>query len=486
MENFEKKVENYINQYKMLDGVSHVVVGVSGGADSVCLLTLLYQLSEKYNIHIYALHVNHMIRGAEADADENYVAKLCDKMNIGLKVVRKDVCAIAKKEKLTVEEAGRNVRYHAFSEFCQELSETAACKKAVIAVAHNENDAAETVILNMLRGSGADGIKGIPPMRGNIIRPLLCVKRQEIEAYLAKNDMYYCMDSTNNDTEYTRNKIRHDILPAMEKINDRAIEHITKLAARIGEYTEYTDSQVELFIKQHVSCFSDESDTGRWIVSMDVLRAENPLIEGLVIKELIAKVCGGSKDIGSSHVDEVRKLYNTKSGAMIMLPHGAVVRHQYGKLEFAMQKASEETTAVGENELNDKVVWQQQIDMDKDGVYMLDNGRGQLSIRIYDRPEILDLSKKEYTKLLDYDKIRNNILLRNYSENDYMTIGADGSKKKMNRLFGSCKIPVSQRKNVILVADGSEIVWAIGIRIGERYKIAEDTKRIMEMEYRKL
>lgn len=480
MENFERKVEAYINKYKMLEGVSHVVVGISGGADSVCLLTLLSKLAGKYNIRIYAVHVNHMIRGAEADSDEAYVEKLCNEMNVRLKIVRKDVCALAKSEKNTVEEAGRNVRYEAFTELCRKLSEADDYKKAVIAVAHNENDVAETVIFNMLRGSGADGIKGISPVRGNIIRPLLCVRRQEIEAYLAEIGMAYCTDSTNNSTEYARNKIRHEMIPAMEEINDRAIEHIMKLAGRVREYTEYTDSQVECFIKQYVTYCSNGTGERLWRVPMDKLSAENSLIEGLVLKRLIAEACGGSKDIGSSHVEEVKKLYSSKSGAIIMLPHGAVARNNYGKLEFVMQGASKECDADGE------AAWQQQIDMDRDGVYTLDGGRGQLSVRIYDRPEILDLSKKEYTKLFDYDKIRNHILLRNYSKNDYMVIGADGSKKKLNRLFSSCKIPAGQRTNILLVADGSEIMWAIGIRIGERYKVEKNTKKIIEMEYREL
>lgn len=486
MENFEKKIEAYINKYKMLAGVSHVVVGVSGGADSVCLLTLLSKLAEKYHISIYAVHVNHMIRGAEADSDEAFVEKLCNEMNVRLKVVRKDVCSLANKEKMTVEEAGRNVRYDAFAELCRELEKSDKCKKTVIAVAHNENDAAETVIFNMIRGSGADGIKGIPPIRDNIIRPLLCVKREEIEAYLGEIGIQYCTDSTNNDTEYTRNKIRLGIIPVMEEINNRAIEHIIKLAAHVGEYTAYTDSQVEYFIKQHVSCIKNETDTELWSVSMNMLRGENPLIEGLIIKRLIAIVCGGSKDIGSTHVEEVRKLYSSKSGAIIMLPHGAVARHNYGKLEFVSPKASKECITAEEALINEKDVWQQRIYMDRDAVYTLDNGRGQLSVRIYDRPEILDLSKKEYTKLFDYDKIRNHILLRNCRENDYMVIGADGAQKKINRLFGACKIPAGQRNQIMLVADGSEIIWAIGIRIGERYKVEKNTKRIVEMVYRKL
>ncbi|MGN0394113.1 MAG: tRNA lysidine(34) synthetase TilS [Coprococcus sp.] len=455
MEKFERKVKDYINEYHMLEAASHIVAGVSGGADSVCLLIMLNKMSAEYNISLQAVHINHMIRGKEADEDEAYVEKLCQKLGVPLKVFHIDVCAAAEKEKLTVEEAGRNARYGAFAEICQEISEREENAHPVIAVAHNRNDVAETVLFNMARGSGVEGIKGISPVRDNIIRPLLCAERCEIERYLRQADIAYCTDSTNNGTDYTRNKIRHIILPAMNNINERAVKHIAELAERAGQYSEYVNSQAEKFIDRNVMLMENGSNA-TWSIGMDVLRNEPELLQNIVIKRIIGNVCGGQKDISGSHVEEVRKLYNCKSGSSIMLPHGAYVRQNYGKLEFS--KRSSNDTAGDEF--------------------------GKLIVHVYDRPENLDLSKKEYTKLIDYDKIRNDILLRNYLEEDYMVIAADGSKKKLNRLFGSYKIPADKRKSIPLVADGSEIIWMIGYRLSERYKVEDSTKKIMELEYK--
>ncbi len=456
MEKFEKKIKNYIDRYHMLREVSHLVIGVSGGADSVCLLVILNKLAEAYGIAISVVHINHMIRGAEADEDEAYVEGLCQKLSVPLKSFHIDVCDIAKKDKLTVEEAGRIARYKTFNEVCAGLNRSGEKGRTVIAVAHNKNDVAETVLFHMARGTGIDGVKGIPPVRDNIIRPLLCVGRYEIEAYLKECGIEYCIDSTNNGTDYTRNKIRHIVLPALMDINERSVEHIAGLAQKAGQYSEYVNSQVDRFSDENVR-YMKSGGNEVWSVPIDSLEKEAPLIQDLVIKKMTGYVCGGQKDIGENHVGEVRKLYNSVSGSLIMLPHGACVRRSYGTLDFESAGTDDDKT----------------------------DCIGTLQICIYDRPEKPDLSKKEYTKLIDYDKIRNDVILRNYRENDYMVIAADASKKKINRLFSSYKIPVGERKNIPLVADGSEIIWVVGYRLSERYKVDENTKKIMEIKYKK-
>ncbi len=491
MNKLVRKVEDYINKYGMLDEVTHVVVGVSGGADSVCLLSVLNELSDEYNIRLCAVHVNHMIRGLEADRDEEYVRSLCDKLGIEFKLVKKPVEQIAKAMKLTVEEAGRNVRYEAFSHACESI-----CRdKAVIAVAHNKNDVAETVILNMLRGTGIDGLKGIPPVRDNIIRPLLCAGRNEIEGYLQEKGLSYCIDSTNNTTDYTRNRIRHDILPAMQEINDRAIEHIVKVAGFADELAKYTNSiandiienNVEVAAISEATCkasdeASDEAsktECARLSIPISVLKDQEELISRIVIKELIARVCGGRKDIGSSHIDEVRKLYEASSGSYIMLPHGSLAKNLYGKLVFEKTLSIENGCGVN----NDAALVDVEISLLEEGEYIIDDRKSKLVVCIYDRPEIIDLSKKEYTKLFDYDKIRNNMHLRTCKDDDFIIINSEGGRKKLGRLFSSMKLNQEDRKKALVIADGDEIMWAVGYRMSERYKVSDATKRIIEIKY---
>ena len=212
MDKKRKKVEQYIEQYQMIGRGDRIVTGVSGGADSVCLLFVLCELRKKLGFEVIVCHVNHQLRAEAAEQDEAYVK------------------VIAKNGKKSLEEAGRIVRSNAFETVCRE---SGANK---IATAHHKNDNAETVLLNLARGSGLQGMCGIRPVYGNRIRPLLCLTRKEIEEWLEEEQISYCTDETNEEDEYTRNRIRHKILPVMEQeINRQTVEHINRLSLQAEE-----------------------------------------------------------------------------------------------------------------------------------------------------------------------------------------------------------------------------------------------------------
>ena len=210
--------------------------------------------------------------------------------------------------------------------------------------------------------------------------------------------------------------------------------------------------------------------TDAYVLEIGKLREQDELIEDLVILELIGRVSGGRKDIGQNHVREVKKLYQAAAGSRIMLPHGGMVYQNYGYLCF-------EKTAEGARDAN----WQE-IVIKGAGEYILP-GMGRMKIEIFEKSVHLDLTKKEYTKFADYDRIQNGITIRKYMENDYMVIASDGSTKKINRLFSSCKIPVAERLQIPLVASGHDIIWAVGVRLSEKYKVRPDTKRVICLEY---
>ena len=219
---FRQKVLAFMRKNHMTDRGDGVLAAVSGGADSVCLLLLLCELAAELGIHVSAFHMNHGIRGAEADRDERFVEKLCGRMGVPLTVVHEKVGSYAADHGLSTEEAGRILRYR----HLKETAEKYGCAK--IAVAHHEDDDAETVLLNLFRGSGLPGLSGIRPVREEIIRPLLCVSRKEIEEYLTSREHSWCEDSTNKENDYTRNKIRHKILPLMVEINEQAAKMIAE------------------------------------------------------------------------------------------------------------------------------------------------------------------------------------------------------------------------------------------------------------------
>ena len=209
------KIFSFVKKHNMINKGDTVICGLSGGADSVCLLLVLCELSSKIEFTVKALHVNHCLRGAESERDEKFCCDLCERLDIPFTAVSCNVKEFAEKNSLSVEESARKLRYSVFRENSE---------NGKIATAHNANDNLETVILNLARGSAIKGFAGIPPVRGNIIRPLLTVSRKEIEKYLADKGQNYVTDSTNLSDDYTRNKIRHKILPVLEEINPSVIE----------------------------------------------------------------------------------------------------------------------------------------------------------------------------------------------------------------------------------------------------------------------
>ena len=201
------KVIQTIKKYNLINSGDKIVLGVSGGPDSIAMLDILNQLKDEMNFEIYVVHINHNIRGKDADEDEEYVKKFCEKYNIKFFAKKIDVPAIAKNKKIGTEEAGRKVRYEYFEEILKET------KSNKIAIAHNKNDKVETIIMHLLRGSGIPGLKGIEPIRGNkFIKPLIECDRQEIEKYCRENNLQPRIDKTNFENEYTRNKIRNIVI----------------------------------------------------------------------------------------------------------------------------------------------------------------------------------------------------------------------------------------------------------------------------------
>ena len=481
MDAFEKQVREQIRKYHMFDGAGHVICGVSGGADSVSLFTVLARHQEMFKIKLHVVHINHMIRGEAADRDQEFVEKLCEDYGVCCKSFRIDVPGLARQKGLTLEEAGRIARYRLFEQERQRYVN----EGCVIAVAHNRNDVAETVLFNMARGTGIGGIKGITPKRDVIVRPLLSSDRRDIEAYLDRNNISYCTDCTNEENEYARNRIRNMVLPELCRINNQAVKHIYDMAELALKYELMAAELVESFFvsqnidikKDMVKWTSDHDSKRRYRVDLEALRTQNELVGELAIRQLIGMVSGGLKDVTRQHVREVMKLYDSCTGASITLPGGARAYREYGWLVFATEKALEDP--VKEALKCDRLSIE--IDMERDGVYKVPGGVA--SIRMYDRTTDTAIIKKDFTKYLDYDKIEGSLRIRTAQKDDYIVVNTVGSKKKINRFFTDRKVPLEKRENVLLLVADSEVLWVIGDRIGENYKVTDDTKRIFEITF---
>ena len=236
----QKKVEKFIDKWNMLSENDVVIVGVSGGADSVALLLVLDELRKKRNISMHIVHVNHGIRGEAADQDERYVQKLCEERELSFESVRVNVPAYVKEQKVSEEEAGRELRRKAFQNAMKSHNGTK------IALAHHQEDNAETFFLNLARGSKLKGLGGIYPVKGEYIRPLLCVERKEIEAFLKERNVKYCMDATNLEDTYMRNRIRNHVIPYFhDHINGKTVEHMNAAMEYLREVQKYLEQQHE-------------------------------------------------------------------------------------------------------------------------------------------------------------------------------------------------------------------------------------------------
>ncbi len=432
-----EKVERYIADNHMLHKGAHVVVGVSGGADSMCLLFVLMLLKEKWNLKLTVVHINHGIRGEDGDKDQQFVEDFCKTHGLVWKSFRGDILKMAGDEHLSEEEAGRKFRYACF--------EQVAGEGGLIAVAHHKNDVAETMLLNMFRGTGLLGLCGIPAVRGRIIRPLLCLERWEIEQFLAEHRLDFCTDKTNMENEYARNKVRNTILPMVEaQLNDRAQEHLLQLAALTKDVVNYIQKQQEQVWP--LVCREDGS------LDADLLGRQDIVIIREIIRRKLGQVAGSLKDIGQVHIDSVVSLLNNQVGKQVDLPYNIKVIRRYDALAFVRGDAKE----LGD--LPPKVEYRRIL-----------------------RQEFERIEENLYTKWLDYDKIKGALVLRHRRSGDYMVVDSKGSKKLLRRIMIDDKIPQERRDQIWCLADGDHIVWMIGGRISEDYKVTSQTKMILEI-----
>ena len=338
MDKFTNKVLSFIRENDLISRGDNVVIGLSGGADSVSLLTVLYGLKRLLGIELCAVHVNHGLRGAEAERDELFCNTLCKKLHI-YEAVHADVSAYAKEHGLTEEEAGRIIRYHAYEETGRHFIGKTGGVRLLTAVAHHADDQAETILFNMLRGSGLKGLGGMQPRRGNIIRPLLCVGKGEIVEWLDKKGMDYVTDSTNLENDHTRNRIRNIIMPELKvSVNTRAAEHIAAVGKRIYEAEEYIRSEAKAFIMQQQAEASAEgigvnkgSVTTKKTVRLgqSKLKEKPQIFRIYVIIEALKLLGVPLKDWGDRHFQDIDKMLFMGNGAHTDLPKGASADNGY-------------------------------------------------------------------------------------------------------------------------------------------------------------
>lgn len=437
-----EKVISTIEKYNMISPGDTVTVGLSGGADSVCLLEVLASMRGKFGFNLKAAHINHSIRGAEADRDENFVKNLCDKLEIPLTVFHKDIPHEAEITGESEEECGRRIRYECF-----------ASLGGKTATAHNLTDSVETTVFNLIRGSALKGVCGIPPVRENIIRPLIECTSEEIRAYCRENGLDFVIDSTNLETDYTRNYIRQEILPRFEKINPAYLRSISRFQASAKIDNAYLDKAAHMFLTRHL----DE----KGISCDEILRLDDAVRTRVIA--LFVKDLSGIK-IEYRHIELIDK--NLHADFEMQISSDFYVQISGGFLRVVRKN-------IRENEKFSKklIVGDNTTPM------------GKITIEISEK-ENINFNKKDTASLffcnIDYDKIdKDSLVLRSRMDGDSITLAKRSVTKSLKKLFNEMKIPPEMRDKIPVIADKYGVIWVWGAGYGKKYAVTKDTKKIM-------
>ncbi len=460
----EQKVAKDIVQFHMLTPGDRVIAGVSGGADSVCLLLVLKRLEERFKTEIRAVHIHHGLRAA-ADADEEFVRRLCRSLDVPLHVYHADVWSEAAKRGRSIEETGRDIRCESFcreAKLWEQQQEGRAYPK--IAVAHHQEDCAETVLMNLCRGTSLAGLSGIRPVstKENVtfIRPLIDCTREEIEEYLRGTGQSWCTDETNAEDVYTRNYVRGHILPELnDNVNPGTTRHLCRTARDLQEAENFLQNLTD---RTRVSCrIQDDAP----VYSAADLQRVEPYLQRRVLYAILAEAMGGLRDISFAHVEELQKLLAANGSCSICLPGGLTACREYDRLRVVQKEAGTELR------------W---TELER----CCPQNKEDYSVRVFPyngRAE--DIPKGPYTKWFDYDKMAELLSFRTRQTGDRITLEPEKSKK-LTRIMIDMQIPAPMRSRIVLPADGSQILWIPGGRVNYNYLVESTTQNILELTVR--
>lgn len=456
-----EKIRRYVEKWHMIEKGDKIVVGVSGGADSICLLFVLLKLQRELSFELICVHVNHGLRGDDADADEGYVKSFCEKYQIPCVIYREDVAWIAKERKQSLEEAGREVRREAFGKTLKQYGGTK------IALAHHKNDNAETFFMNVARGTGLKGLGGMHPVNGKVIRPLLAVERGEIEQYLKERQIAFCTDQTNEMDDYTRNRIRNHIVPYFEQeINPKVVAHIGETMEQLREVQLFLEEQTECGYR---ACTSKENQG--ILIKKELFCTLPRAIQPFVLKRVLFEVCHKEKDLEAIHLEILQELLAKQVGKKVNLPYSMEAVRTYEGI--VCQKKGAKQSGEGEKVL-----------VCEAGKQHVCRWNGwEIRTRVFEAAKAAkEPLEKIYTKWFDYDIITSTVTVRTRRAGDYLTIHADGRRQKLKSYFINEKIPASEREKIPLIAQEGHILWAVGYRTSSICRVTEHTKRILEIQ----
>ncbi len=444
-----------ILDYDLISSQDNIVIGLSGGPDSMALLYSLLEAQKHIDFNIIVAHVNHGVRGQDALADQVFVENKAKELSLLHYSKKVDMVQYGKDNGITAEEAGRELRYGFFREILKKHG------GGKIAVAHNKNDQAETLLMRIMRGTGIDGLKAMEFKVGDIIRPILNVHRLEIENYIEKNGIETVLDKTNLMPIYSRNKVRLEMIPYIE---DNFNPNIIDSLWRLSQIANLDSSFLERYSHERFKQLVKFQDNKKVILDGELLIKEDKSIQQRIIRISIEKLASGLQGFSEHHINLINDLIYLGTGKELNLPQDIIVTTSYGDL--ILQK-------------NDHIEFE---DYNQD----LEFGHNQLlnlsytfNVQLLDIDRIKDIKMGRYVKCFDYDKLKGQLSIRNRRPGDkFVPFGMSG-KKKLKDYFIDEKINKEIRKEIPLLIDGENILWVVGYRTSDLYKLTEDTKKVL-------
>jgi len=434
------KVSDYIKKHKLLNTNDLYLVALSGGADSVALLLLLKEAG--FNVH--AAHCNFCLRGAESDRDEAFCVSLCQQLDIELHRAHFSTRMYAELHKVSIEMAARELRYRWFEQLREDMGAAGVC------VAHHRDDSVETVLLNLVRGTGLRGMTGIQPRNGSILRPLLCVSRAEIEAFLSERRQKYVTDSTNLETDVLRNKVRLQVLPLLRELNPAVSDNIQRTAENLVEAQEVLDAILANYNSSNILELSELDKYGS---------SEYVVFEWL-------------KNYGFNG-SQVRQILNADSGGIVSSASG------YDVLKDRTRLIVEKTDVTFQAHRNVISMPSKRIVVPEEGTYILDENS-----KVKVRKCAVYVSKDPYIATLDADKVAFPLTIRRVEEGDWMVPYGMKGRKLLSDLMTGLKMNVFEKRRQLVVVDSQGIiVWAVGLRTDHRVAVGDQTKNVLEISF---
>ena len=420
-----------------------MIVGLSGGADSVCLLHVLQSL-DALPLHLTAVHVNHGLRGEEAARDERFCRQFCETLGVEFCSVHVDVPAESAKTGEGHEACGRRLRYEAFRK--------AAGEDGYILTAHTADDNAETVLMHLLRGTGLSGLCGIPPVRGNILRPLLSCTRADVERYCAKHDLTYMTDSTNESDLYLRNRVRREVLPVFKSMNPSVLEAFSRMTEAVRADEQYLKV-----------CAQDAAKTVRTphggVDEQALLELPPALQRRVLYMWLCTKTHSAQHQIESVHVEALLSLVG--SGKSVTLPGACTVRSRQGVLECPPPTVTR---------------WEQPLRLTA-RAQTVQTPAGTIHIRLFQQKDLQNLHKEYLANAVDCAKMNSNLVLRSRCSGDRFSDSARGITKTLKKWMNEKKIPPELRNAVPVLASGDQVLWVGGFGTNAPFAVSDRTQQ---------